>query len=68
MGFRDYSFTVAGKSYAAKKKWRQRCVALRQRQLLTQLIQQGKQEEAWKKIRARLLFAPNDVWFIHEAA
>lgn len=42
--------------------------ALRQRQLLTQLIQQGKQEEAWKKIRARLLFAPNDVWFIHEAA
>ncbi|VXC77763.1 hypothetical protein YERSI8AC_180144 [Enterobacterales bacterium 8AC] len=38
--------------------------ALRQRQLLTQLIQQGKQEEAWKKIRARLLFAPNDVWFI----
>ncbi|PVZ80263.1 glycosyltransferase [Serratia sp. S1B] len=42
--------------------------ALRQQQLLTQLIQQGRKDEAWRKIRTRLLFAPNDVWFIHEAA
>lgn len=41
---------------------------LRQQQDLTLLIQQGKKEEAWQKIRARLLFTPHDIWFINEAA
>lgn len=41
---------------------------IRQQQALSQLLQQGKQDEAWRKIRARLTLAPNDSWFLHEAA
>jgi tetratricopeptide (TPR) repeat protein len=42
--------------------------ALRYQQALIQLIRQGKEEEAWRKIHARLLFVPNDVFVLHEAA
>ncbi|WP_343550731.1 tetratricopeptide repeat protein [Pantoea sp.] len=41
---------------------------LRQQQAVTQLLQQGRQEEAWRKIRAHLTLAPYDGWFLHEAA
>lgn len=35
---------------------------------LKKLIQQGLREEAWQKIRARLLLVPDDVVFLQEAA
>lgn len=41
---------------------------LRQQQAVTQLLQQGRQEEAWRKIRAHLTLAPYDGWFLFEAA
>ncbi|MBY4838481.1 tetratricopeptide repeat protein [Pantoea sp. DY-15] len=41
---------------------------LRQQQAVTQLLQQGRQEEAWRKIRAHLTLAPYDSWFLFEAA
>lgn len=41
---------------------------LRQQQAITQLLQQGRQDEAWRKIRAHLTLAPYDGWFLHEAA
>lgn len=41
---------------------------LRQQQSVTQLLQQGRQDEAWRKIRAHLTLAPYDGWFLHEAA
>lgn len=41
---------------------------LRQQQAVTQLIQRGKQDEAWRKVRAHLTLAPYDGWFLHEAA
>lgn len=40
----------------------------RQQQAVTQLLQQGRQEEAWRKIRAHLTLVPYDGWFLHEAA
>lgn len=41
---------------------------LRQQQAVTQLLQRGKQDEAWRKIRSHLTLAPYDGWFLHEAA
>lgn len=41
---------------------------IRQQRALSQLLQQGKRDEAWRKIRARLTLVPNDIWFLHEAA
>lgn len=41
---------------------------LRQQQAVTQLLQQGRQEEAWRQIRAHLTLAPYDGWFLFEAA
>lgn len=41
---------------------------LRQQQAVAQLLQQGRQEEAWRKIRAHLTLAPYDGWFLFEAA
>ncbi|MBA0035906.1 glycosyltransferase family protein [Pantoea sp. BIGb0393] len=41
---------------------------LRQQQAVTQLLQQGRQDEAWRKIRAHLTLVPYDSWFLHEAA
>ncbi|XXN62737.1 tetratricopeptide repeat protein [Enterobacter ludwigii] len=40
----------------------------RQQKAVTQLLQQGKKEEAWRKIKARLTLVPYDSWFLHEAA
>lgn len=40
----------------------------RQQQAVTQLLKQGRSDEALKKIRAHLLLSPNDRWFLHEAA
>ncbi|AWH89366.1 tetratricopeptide repeat protein [Limnobaculum parvum] len=37
-------------------------------QTVTELINAGKTEEALKKIQVRLMFAPKDAWFLHEAA
>ncbi|MCD1127049.1 tetratricopeptide repeat-containing glycosyltransferase family protein [Jinshanibacter sp. LJY008] len=37
-------------------------------QAVTDLINAGKTEEALKKIQVRLMFAPKDAWFLHEAA
>ncbi|MBK5073465.1 glycosyltransferase family protein [Budviciaceae bacterium CWB-B4] len=37
-------------------------------QAVTELINVGKTEEALKKIQVRLMFAPKDTWFLHEAA
>jgi|AGFS01.1.fsa_nt_gi Tfp pilus assembly protein PilF len=42
--------------------------ALHTRKVITRLLSQGRQDEAWRKIRARLLFAPTDIWFLTEAA
>lgn len=41
---------------------------LRQQQAVTQLLQQGRQDEALRKIRAHLTLLPYDGWFLHEAA
>lgn len=40
----------------------------RQQHAVSQLLQQGRKEEAWRKIRAHLTLAPNDGWFLFEAA
>ena len=40
----------------------------RQQQAVLQLITQGRNDEALRKIRAHLTFSPNDEWFLHEAA
>ena len=40
----------------------------RQQQAVTQLLKQGRTDDALKKIRAHLLLSPTDRWFLHEAA
>ena len=40
----------------------------RLQQTVQQLVNQGKNDDALRKIRAHLTFSPNDVWFLHEAA
>ncbi len=48
-----------------KKGNRSATVALQQS--VTRLLDTGRNEEAWKKIRARLMLAPNDPWFLGQA-
>ena len=51
-----------------KKSKRSSTNTQRQQQTVQQLVNQGRIDEALRKIQAHLIFSPNDAWFLHEAA